>query len=533
MAISNSEDVAVAAAPRSDPSLGAVVAQEMHIDDAAQEAVRYLQKGESKHAETICTAILKAEPDNAGVHHLMAAVLHDKGDYDASRTHVERAVELEPDNPLFLRTKATVLVECGEPVLACETAQRAVALAPNEPTLLTSLADTYFEQADYRKAISAARRSIALDPNHAQGYMILANGLSALARFEECDANFQRCIALRPDSPLDRINRSLALMLAGDLERGLVEYEWRWKWKRFPVRKPPVNAPRWEGEELQNGRILLWSEQGLGDTIQFIRYAKMLRERCGEVVLVNRERTARLLGTASGVDRVLDPNNGGWDPNGYDAWVPTMSLPRIFGTTLDTIPSETPYLSPPKEVHPVIKERLDVEGLKVGFAWTGNAAHRHNRHRSIPAEALKPLAELEGIVPFRLQREVGTTLAYGDGGLVLRDLEPDDGDLADGASAVNGLDLVITVDTSVAHLAGALNKECWILLSFAPDFRWLRDRPDSLWYPSVRLFRQPSPGDWESTVEQVRLALIERVKAGAGKTKAAPKKRAKRKKTGG
>jgi hypothetical protein len=207
-----------------------------------------------------------------------------------------------------------------------------------------------------------------------------------------------------------------------------------------------------------------------------------------------------------------------------------MSLPRIFGTTLETIPADKPYLSAPKKTHPVIKERLDVEGLKVGFAWTGNAAHRHNRHRSIPAEALKPLAELKGVTGFRLQREVGTTLAYGDGGLELRDLEPDDGDLADGASAVDGLDLVITVDTSVAHLAGALNKECWILLSYAPDFRWLRDRPDSVWYLSVRLFRQPSPGDWASVVEEARKALAERVKAGTGKTKPAAKKRAKRKK---
>jgi len=219
------------------------------------------------------------------------------------------------------------------------------------------------------------------------------------------------------------------------------------------------------------------------------------------------------LSTAPGVDAMVTADSKSLDGEVFDAWVPAMSLPLILGTTVETIPDDVPYLTPPEATHPAISERLNVDGFKVGFAWTGNADHRHNRHRSIPADALRPLVDMEGVAAFRLQRAVNSRNAYDDGALKLSDLEPDDGDLADAASAVAGLDLVITVDTSIAHLAGALGKPCWILLSFASDYRWLTERDDSPWYPSVRLFRQPEPGDWRSVIEVVKDALVRELAA--------------------
>lgn len=503
----------VAAAARSDPFLGAMVAQELSVGDVAQRALNHLKSGRYLEAQSICASLLQVEPGKADVLHIMAASLHDAADYELAREYIDRAIEAEPENPAQFRTKARILLECDELEGALAAATRAVDLAPTNPALLSAQADICFERADYRAAVPLLRRAIACNPGYVPAHMIMGNVLAALARFEESDASFQRSDALLPDQPQNWVNRGLALMRAGALQRGLEAFEWRWKWKKLATRRPAIAAPRWQGETLPGGRILLWAEQGLGDTLQHVRYAAWLREHCGEVVLTGGERTWRLLSTAPGVDAMVTADRKSLDGEVFDAWVPAMSLPLILGTTVETIPDDVPYLTPPEATHPAISERLNVDGFKVGFAWTGNADHRHNRHRSIPADALRPLVDMEGVAAFRLQRAVNSRNAYDDGALKLSDLEPDDGDLADAASAVAGLDLVITVDTSIAHLAGALGKPCWILLSFASDYRWLTERDDSPWYPSVRLFRQPEPGDWRSVIEVVKDALVRELAA--------------------
>lgn len=509
MALNEHNDVAAVA--RSDPFLGAEVAQELSVDAAAQRALNHLKSGRYLEAQSICASILQVEPGKADVLHIMATSLHDAADYELAGEYIDRAIAAEPTSPAQFRTKARILLEIDDLEGALAAAKQAVELAPTNANLLSSLADICYERADYRAAVPMLRRAIACNPGYAPAHMILGNVLAALARFEECDASFQNSDALRADQPQNWVNRGIALMRSGDLQRGLEAFEWRWNWKKFSTRKPPIAAPRWQGENLPGGRILLWAEQGLGDSIQHVRFAAGLRERCGEVVLTGGERTWRFLSTASGVDAMVKVDSESLRREVFDAWVPAMSLPLILGTTVETIPADVPYLMLPASCHPAIAERLEVDGFKVGFAWTGNAEHRHNRHRSIPADALRPLVEMEGVTAFRLQREVDSRNAYDAGALKLRDLEPDDGDLADAASAVAGLDLVITVDTSVAHLAGALGKPCWILLSYASDYRWLTERDDSPWYPSVRLFRQPEPGDWESVIEAVKAALAARL----------------------
>jgi tetratricopeptide (TPR) repeat protein len=503
----------VAAVARSDPYLGAEVAQELSVGAAAQRALGYLKNGKYLEAQSICASILQVEPGKADVLHIMAASLHDAADYELAGEYIDRAIEAEPANPAQFRTKARILLEIDDLDGAFAAAKRAVELAPRNANLLSAMADICYERADYRAAVPYLRRALACNPDHAPAHMVMGNVLAALVRFEESDACFQRCDVLRPSQPQNWVNRGLALMRAGALQRGLEAFEWRWKWEKFSTRRPPVAAPRWRGEKLSGGKILLWAEQGLGDTLQHVRFAAWLREHCDEVVLTGGKRTWRLLSTAPGVDRMITVDRESLDHEAFDAWVPAMSLPLIKGTTIETIPCEVPYLTPPATTHPVVAERLQVDGLKVGCAWTGNAEHRHNRHRSIPADALRPLTEMEGVTAFRLQREVDSRNAYDSGGLELKDLEPDDGDLADAASAVAGLDLVITVDTSVAHIAGALGKPCWILLSYASDYRWLTGRDDSPWYPSVRLFRQPEPGDWKSVIEAVKAALAEKLPA--------------------
>ena len=464
-----------------------------------------LRNGQLGEARAKCAAVLSKVDDHAGLHHLMAAICHDQRETATAVVHARKAVSLRPNGVGYQRSLATCLLANREPDEAGAVVRRALEQEPDNAVLLILLGDCMFEQGCYREALAVLRRAIALDPDHVQGHMVMGSILAALGRAGEAGASFVKGLTLRPDNPLGQVNRGLALMRAGDFVRGLEAYEARWSWKCFRTRKPAVSAPRWQGEDLPGGRILLWSEQGIGDTIQYARYAALVRERCDHVTLAVTRRAHRLLSSVPGVVSVIEPADDAGQRDFFDAWVPTMSLPWLFGTTVETIPSQTPYLRAPEPANALIRERLYVSGLKVGFCWCGNPSHRHDRHRSMAFDQLAPLVGHPGITAFRLQRDVRErdheALA------LLAEIEPEGGDLADVASAIAGLDLVVTVDTSIAHLAGALNVPCWLMLPYVSDFRWLEGRADPPWYPSVRLFRQPQPADWQAVVDEVRSAL--------------------------
>jgi hypothetical protein len=287
------------------------------------------------------------------------------------------------------------------------------------------------------------------------------------------------------------------LLLLGDFARGWAEYEWRWRCKGNPERSYP--SRQWSGEAPSGKTILIQTEQGFGDSFQFLRYVPMVAALGAEVVLAVPGPLLRLAETLPGVNGVVTENDALPD---FDFYCPLLSLPGIFGMSVEKIPAVVPYLYSPKETAAVWESRLAAEtGLKVGLVWSGNPANRMNPRRSIPFPALEPLWRIPGIRWYSLQ--VGSPTAEISRALhqPIMDLSPLLTDFAETAAAIQHLDLVISVETAVAHLAGALGQKVWVPLTVVPAWRWLLGRDDSPWYPTMRLFRQSTPGDWIPVVD--------------------------------
>jgi hypothetical protein len=284
------------------------------------------------------------------------------------------------------------------------------------------------------------------------------------------------------------------LLLEGNFAEGWSEYEWRWQ--QPETRRRDLPGPVWNGEALDGRQILIYAEQGLGDTIQFLRYLPLVGKAGGKVILECQPALASFLSDQADLGTVI---SAGSQLPEFALHVPLLSLPRIFGGRLDNIPAHAPYLAADLEKAELWRKRLAaLPGLRVGVAWAGNPRHPNDRERSIPPHRLAPLAEVPGVSWVSLQQGV----ANGISGLRFESLPPFDG-IADTAAVIAGLDLVISADTMIAHLAGALGRPVWTLLSYAADFRWLLDREDAPWYPTMRLFRQPSRGAWDAVLGRV------------------------------
>ena len=328
-----------------------------------------------------------------------------------------------------------------------------------------------------------------------------------LGRLPEAIDSYKLAIAHGTDRAQSRFNLAVCQLLAGDFENGWRGYEWRWRLPRFESGKRGFDFfPLWLGEEEIGGRrIVIHAEQGFGDTIQFSRYVPMLAAQGAEVLLAVQPPLKSLLAGLSGISGFVDYRGG--LPRA-DFRCPLMSLPLAFGTGLATVPDRVPYLAPSREQVGRWRERLGPKcGPRIGIAWSGNAAHKLDRERSLPLELLEPIVKL-GPELYCLQREMRPNDLPGFAmfpninffGSELRDF-------SDTAALIGEMDLVITVDTAVAHLAGALAKPVWAMIAFAPDWRWMLSRSDSPWYPTMRLFRQPSPGDWTAVVAHIAAEL--------------------------
>ena len=333
----------------------------------------------------------------------------------------------------------------------------------------------------------------------------LGNALKNLGELPEATGAYEQAIALKPDNPDYRTNRAMALLAAGRFDEGWQAFEWRWKTGQFTGAGQDSARPRWHGEAAPGRVLLVRAEQGFGDTLQFCRYAPLAAARGLRVVLEVQPALARLMGPVAGVERVIAQGQGLPD---FDFYCPMMSLPAVFNTRLETVPADVPYLSPDSESVKIWRGRLgDGAGksIKVGLAWAGSSRVHSpdliaaDRRRSIAADALAGLMDTPGVRFYSLQK--GGPPAPKEFGLV--DMMDECNDFMDTAAIVANLDLVISVDTAVAHLAGALGRPVWLLNRFDSCWRWLRGRDDSPWYPRLRLFRQPSPGDWKSVISTV------------------------------
>jgi hypothetical protein len=297
-------------------------------------------------------------------------------------------------------------------------------------------------------------------------------------------------------------------LLTGDFERGWAEYQWRWKAEQCQWRD--FSQPLWDGRPLEGRTILLHAEQGLGDTIQFVRYAALVKQRGGGVVVECPTPLLSLLASCERIDRLM---GRGDELPAFDLQAPLLSLPGIFHTSLDTIPADGPYLfADPGLVGRWRQELGGIAGFKIGIAWQGNPKNPDDRNRSIPLSDFEPLAGCSAVRLLSLQKEAGTEqLQKVAGRFPVIDLgsrlDEAAGAFMDTAAVMMNLDLVVTSDTAIAHLAGALGVPVWVAISFVPDWRWLLDRSDSPWYPTMRLFRQTRLGDWAGVFEEIKAAL--------------------------
>lgn len=437
------------------------------------------------------------------------------GDAAAALPALENAWRADPRSTAVQNTLAVVLRQMGREAEAEPLLRQALAQAPELAEVWNNLATVLKDLGQLDEAEACALQATRLRADYGLAFLTLGTILLQRARYEEAQAADQRAVDLLPDDAAARWNLGLVHLVRGDLAQGFSLFDERLRLPQARHLYPDMGAPLWRGEDLAGRRILLYAEQGLGDTLQFIRYAPLLAERGARVVVRCPGPLVALLATVSGVERVLGVNEA---PEALDYVCPMMSLPLRLGTTLDNIPASTPYLRVPPTTLAAWAERLGPPDgrMRVGLVWAGDPrpndyeANRIDRRRSLPLAAMAPLLELDGIEFHSLQKGAGAAqLESSPFASRLVDWSGQLTDFVETAGLMQQLDLLISADTAVVHLAGALARPVWVLSRFDGCWRWLTDRDDSPWYPTLRLFRQSAPGSWQAALAAVRAALID------------------------
>jgi tetratricopeptide (TPR) repeat protein len=428
----------------------------------------------------------------------LAGALQEQGKLDESQATYERALALWPNRAESHIGLGVLSRAQGRPEEAVARYERALVFAPDNPDAHNNLGVALVDLGRQAEAITHHKKALALQPGRAELHYNLGSALQRHGLYAEALACYGRALALKPDYAKAHLNRSLALLLTGEFDEGWQEYEWRFAVARYDRK---FDQPLWSGEPLSGRRILIHAEQGLGDALQFVRYVPAVAERGGRVVLEVPEPLVRLARTVAGVLQVVAR---GAPLPAFDCHCPLLSLPRVFKTNLATIPGAVPYLSIPAEASARWAERIPTTpGPRVGVVWAGTTVG------AIDLRLLQPLWEVGGVSWFSLQVGERSGDISSVAGAKIADLSPWLTDFAETAAAVCCLDLVISVDTAAAHLAGALGRPTWLLLRHPPEWRWLLEREDSPWYPTARLFRQGKEGDWPRVAREVAAALAQ------------------------
>jgi len=477
----------------------------------------YARKGNRPEAIRAYAKSLQSNADDASVHNNLANTLIAAGRRAEAMEHYRKALALKPNDPGILRNLGNALVSANELEEAGRHYARGLELAPGSAELLNSYASLLLRQNHPDAAEALYRRSVELDPSSPEVHSNLGTLEMRRGRPAAAVPHYEHALRLKPDSAGAHYNLSLCLLMQGEYPRGWHEHEWRWGFRELGMRQRHFSQPLWHGEPLHGARILLEAEQGFGDTLQFVRYVPLVAARGGEVILQVQPALRRLMENLPGVSQLFAVG----DTLPDFAWqCPLMSLPRAFATTVHTIPRSVPYLSA------AAADRARMQGLwprrddqqqllRVGITWAGNPRTRTDLTRSMPLQTL-----LDGIRHsvgprevelFSLQQGVAADQIHQlPEGWSIHDACRSCADFAETAALIETLDLVIAVDTAVAHLAGALGKPVWVLVAYASDWRWMMDREDSPWYPTARIFRQAALNDWPGVAERVGEALMQR-----------------------
>ena len=479
-------------------------------------------------------------PNHANAHNNLGVALAQEGKTEAAIVHYQKALALDPNVPNAHDNLGMALKQLNRLEEAIAHYQQAITLKPNEAASYDNLGTALQAQGNLEAAIDSYQQAIVRDPDYANVYGNLASALKEQGNLERaieiCEqglklqhqnthihnvyggiladqgeitgaiTHFEQALRNEPDHADTHLNLGMMLLAVGDFARGFGEYHWRWQTNQCPNLR--YREALWNGLDLGGKTILLTAEQGFGDTIQFVRYAALVAQKGGQVVIACQKPLLRLLETVPGVTQCVDRDRVDVDTHVH---APLLDLPLLLGTRLETIPASIPYLRPPQD-SPVRLQQFPGAAFKIGFVWATNPSNSTSAQRSCKLSHFLDLLEIPGVALYSLQKDRSAA----DQDLLktcdrLQDLHSQIHDFADTATAIKQLNLVISVDTAVAHLAGALGKPTWTLLPFSSDWRWMRDRADTPWYPTMRLFRQDRTARWAMVFDQVRSALVQEV----------------------
>ena len=451
---------------------------------------------------------LRLRPDFAEAHNNLGVTFKERGNWDEAAASLRQALALNPDFAEAHNNLGTILESKGDLEAASTCYQQALGRKPDFAEAHNNLAIILNKRGNYAEALVHYQRALTLKPDYPDAHHNLGTLLVDQGKLDEGVASYERALQLKPDYVEAHLGRAQAWLQMGDWERGWPEFEWRWRRPSFPPRSFP--QPLWDGESLAGRTILVHAEQGLGDTLHFIRYAPLVKRYGGYVIVECQRELLPLLATCTGVDQWVA---FGTPLPDFDVHAPLLSLPRILQTTLATVPADIPYLSAdPEQVEYWRQEMGSRGGFTIGIAWQGNPGHTNDWNRSVSLTSFEPLSRLDGVRLFSLQKGPGTEqLLAAKERFMLPDLGSRFGTFQDTAAVLVNLDLVLTVDSAVAHCAGALGVPVWVLVPYAADWRWLLERADSPWYPTMRLFRQKEPGNWSEVFDRIVVALKDRV----------------------
>ena len=464
------------------------------------------QRGRLDAALALTQAALKSDVSRADGFASLGLIFHALRDFQRALASYDEGLCLAPDDAELLNRRGVALLELGRAREALESFDCVLLHTPNRLDALGNRGNALLKLNRVTDALATYDRALECAPRNVQLLTNRAAALRRLDRPDEAVRTTSRALTIRPDFAQARFVESVARLTLGDFAAGWRGYESRWQVGWLASQRRSFAAPLWLGKELLDGKtILLHAEQGLGDTIQFARYATLLTSRGASVILEVQRPLVRLLSRLQGVAAVIAREE---ELPHYDFHCPLLSLPLACGTTLETIPADHAYIAPADAAISFWRTRLPQRRLRVGLVWSGERSHDNDLNRSMQLATLEPLLDLPDVAFVSLQHEVREDdLPFLQSRSDVCEIGRQFKDFADTAAAIALLDAVIAVDTAVAHLAGAMGKPLFLLLPFAADFRWLRERADSPWYPSTRLFRQPQFGEWDSVVKVLRQEL--------------------------
>ena len=459
---------------------------------------------------------VQLRPDFAMAHYNRGRVLQDLNRQDEALASYDCAIASQPQFAEAFSNRGNVLLELNRLTEAVASYDRAVDIRPDFPQAFSNRGSALEKLARYDEAVASFDRAIALKPDYSDARSNRGIVLGQLQRFDDALADFAGAVAASPSNAEAHFGEAEVRLLRADFDRGWKEYEWRQQAQQLRHSQRNFAGPLWLGEnEITGKTILLHAEQGFGDTIQFCRYVPLVAQRGARIIFEVQDSLKELMSSLVGATDIVVSDSVLPD---FDVHCPLLSLPLAFGTRLETIPSAVPYLRAPS--HRVIdwNTRLGPKRRpRIGIAWSGRPTHKNNRNRSISLDSLLPLLDVDATF-VSLQKDVrpGDAVTLSERTDLLH-FGDELHDFSETAALIANMDLVISVDTSVAHVAGALAKPLWVMLPFTPDWRWLLDRDDSPWYPTARLFRQDSTRSWEGVITRVKAAL-----AGAARFSVAP-----------